>query len=60
MDIWDDQYFTDEERKEFFKIINKQWIHKGSLDSYYERLAVFWDSIGDYEYARDCRALIKS
>ena len=59
MDIWDDQYFTDEQRKEFFKIINKQWIHRGSLDSYYERLAVFWDSIGDYEYAKECMALIK-
>lgn len=59
MDIWDDEYFTDEQREEFFKIMNRQWVNKGSLNGYYERLAVFWDSIGEIEYARECRALIR-
>ena len=60
MDIWENEYFTDEQRKEFFKIINKQWAGKGSLNNYYESLAVFWDSIGDFKYAKECRALIKA
>jgi len=60
MDIWENEYFTDEQRKEFFKIINKQWAGKRSLNNYYESLAVFWDSIGEFKYAKECRALIKT
>ena len=66
MDIWDDfedhnnnEYFTDEQFKNYISILKKRISKRCNNNEYYEMLAELWDETGNPNYADECRELIK-
>tara|TARA_R100000742_G_C4244016_1_gene63205 strand:+ start:170 stop:649 length:480 start_codon:yes stop_codon:yes gene_type:complete len=57
----DEEYLTAEQHKELTNLIQKGWSaikrNEINIDQYYDRLAVFWDSINEPDYASENRRI---